>query len=102
MWGAHLALLLLQLNLDVRELGPQLLVGGLQRGKDLGLVPLGSAAHALLGHGEGGPGGAGGGPPVWAGLSTPSWGRCRLAASPLHFLTHLQEKHIWVSSRPQA
>ena len=63
-WGAHLALLLLQLNLDVGELGPKLLVGSLQRSEGLRLVRLASAARALLGHGEGGPRGARGGPLV--------------------------------------
>lgn len=101
-WGAHLALLLLQLNLDVGELGPQLLVGGLQSSEGLGPVPLAPAAHALLGHGEGGLRGAGGRPPVWAALSTPSWGRCRLAATLLHFLIHLEGEHTWVSSWPRA
>lgn len=33
---AHLALLLLELDLDVGELGPQLLVGGLQGGQGVG------------------------------------------------------------------
>ena len=55
---SHLALFLLQLDLDLSELGPQVLVGSLQGGEDLRLVPLAPAACALLGHGEGGPRGS--------------------------------------------
>lgn len=90
--GTHLALLLLQLDLDFCELGPQLLVGSLQRTQELLVcfVPLASAARALLGHGEGGLRGTQGGPPVCAGLSAPSWGRCCLAPARLHFLIHLE------------
>lgn len=50
--AAHLALLLLQLDLDVGELGPELLVGSLQGGQGIRLVPPGPAG-APLGHGEG-------------------------------------------------
>lgn len=45
--GAHLALLLLELDLDVGELGPQLLVGGLQGSQGVGP----GAAAAPLRHG---------------------------------------------------
>lgn len=56
-WGregidAHLTLFLLELYLDVGELGPELLVGSLQGGQGVRLVPPRAAAGALLGHGE--------------------------------------------------
>lgn len=47
-FSAHLALLLLQLDLDVCELGSQLLVGSLQCSECLCFVPLGPAACTLL------------------------------------------------------
>lgn len=46
--GAHLALFLLQLDLDVCEFGSQLLIGGLQSSESLRLVSFGPAACALL------------------------------------------------------
>lgn len=49
---AHLTLFLLELYLDVGELGPELFIGSLQGGQGIRLLPPSSAAGALLGHGE--------------------------------------------------
>lgn len=92
--GAHLALLLLQLDLDVGELGPKLLVGGLQRGEGLGPVPLAPAAHALLGHGEGGPRGSGGG--RLCGLGCPRQAAAGVGSPPLGYIFSL----TWRESTP--
>lgn len=49
---AHLTLFLLELYLDVGELGPELFIGSLQGSQGVQLLPPSSAAGALLGHGE--------------------------------------------------
>jgi len=52
--GAHLTLFLLELYLDVGELGPELFIGSLQGSQGVRLLAPSSAAGALLGHGEAG------------------------------------------------
>lgn len=49
---AHLTLFLLELYLDVSELGPELFIGSLQGSQGVQLLPPSSAAGALLGHDE--------------------------------------------------
>lgn len=49
---AHLTLFLLELYLDVGELGPELFIGSLQGSQGVQLLPPSSAAGALLGHDE--------------------------------------------------
>lgn len=60
----HLTLLLLELDLDVGELRPELLVGSLQGGQGVGPLSPGAAAGALPRHGEAARRGAGAGPAV--------------------------------------
>lgn len=60
----HLTLLLLELDLDVGELRPELLVGSLQGGQGVGPLSPGAAAGALPRHGEAARQGAGAGPAV--------------------------------------
>ena len=43
---------MLELYLDVSELGPELFIGSLQGGQGVRLLPSSSAAGTLLGHGE--------------------------------------------------